>query len=94
MDVLDRVIGPSSASIFDLQLDPSMAQGFTLQNTQENADNNQIITVTASALPELAYGAAYYLRTHANMNVMKDFAGFFWSDSIRLMPCLIVSMNP
>ena len=91
MDVLERVIGPSSASIFNLQLDPSMAQGFTLQNTQENADSNQIITVTASALPELAYGAAYYLRTHANMNVTQNLPDFCL---IYLMLCLTVSTNP
>ena len=71
MDVLVRVIGASSASIFDLKLDPSMAQGFSLHNTQENA-KDKLITVTASALPELAYGAAYYLRTYADMQVNDD----------------------
>ena len=45
-----------------------MAQGFSLQNTQKNA-KDKLITVTASALPELAYGAAYYLRTYADMQV-------------------------
>ena len=73
MDVLVRVIGASSASIFDLKLDPSMAQGFSLHNTgTQEKTKDKLITVTASALPELAYGAAYYLRTYADMQVNDD----------------------
>eukprot|EP00912_Choanoflagellata_sp_UC4_P000529 UC4_evm1s330 len=75
-DVLTRVIGVKAASIFELKIDGSMEQGFTLDNCRGNC-NNAIITVTASDLPELAYGASYYLRSYANMNFAWQNTGGF-----------------
>jgi hypothetical protein len=58
MDVLTRVLGPTSAAIFELKLDATMEQGFRLTNTASAArEAGALITVTASASPELAYGA-------------------------------------
>ena len=81
-DVLARTLGNTSESAvcrpvsgscprkgclicFDLTLDANMAQGFAL-----SSGNVKPITVAvkASSLPELSYGAAYYLRTAANMS--------------------------
>lgn len=75
-NVLTRVLGAETASIFDLSLDPTMPQGFTLSTTPSplampaGASNRSEVTVkvTASGLPELAYGCAYYLRTYASMS--------------------------
>jgi hypothetical protein len=64
-DVLARVLGETTAAIFDLHLDSTLAQGFKLENSPANGS---VIKVTASGLPELAYGAAFYLRTRAGMS--------------------------
>ena len=108
MDMLTRVVGASSAAIFELKLceslttptsayfggerelctpagtlvrkaqsrtdawcatrsDTSMAQGFSLAAATDSA-SAATVSVTASGLPELAYGAGYYLRTEAGMS--------------------------
>ena len=77
MDVLTRVVSPTTAAIFELKLDPSMKQGFRMANAAADAPAGALISVTASGLPELAYGAAYYLRTHANMNFAWQWTGGF-----------------
>jgi hypothetical protein len=64
-DLLARVLGETTASIFELNLDSSSVQGFKLENSPVTGS---LIKVTASGLPELAYGAAFYLRTHAGMS--------------------------
>jgi hypothetical protein len=80
MDVLNRVIGPSSTGIFDLNLDPSMEQGFVLANVQNistkiSTANDARLSITASGLPELGYGAGYYLRKYAHMSFAWDRTG-------------------
>jgi hypothetical protein len=69
------VLGEETAAIFELYLDPTMKQGFKLANAASVVESDPrgpaaaaIISVTASSSPELAYGAAYYLRTHADMS--------------------------
>jgi|EP01046_Picozoa_sp_COSAG06_P071614 hypothetical protein len=69
LGVLTRVIGAKSAAIFELKLNASMEQGFTLAAATPTADGGgALVSVTASGLPELSYGAGYYLRTHAGMS--------------------------
>ena len=65
MDVLTRTIGASAASAFELSLDPQMEQGFTMAPAKGQAAK---VSITASGLPELGYGAGYYLRTRAGMS--------------------------
>ena len=69
LGVLTRVVGAKTASIFELKLDTSMEQGFSLAPASaEELESGVVVTVTASGLPELSYGAGYYLRTHAGMS--------------------------
>lgn len=82
VDVLTRVIGAESAAIFQLALNSTAPQGFTLSTAQSlhNPSHHDgpthsphsgmriTVVVTASGLPELAYGCAYYLRTYAQMS--------------------------
>jgi hypothetical protein len=82
VDVLTRVIGAESAAIFQLALNSTAPQGFTLSTAQslQNPSHHDgpthsphsgmriTVVVTASGLPELAYGCAYYLRTYAQMS--------------------------
>ena len=68
--VLQRVLGDKTAGVFELHIDTTMAQGFKLENVAPRpaaagGGSAAIISVTASSSPELAYGAAYYLRTYA-----------------------------
>ena len=74
-DVLTRTVGASSASIFRLQLDADMEQGFTLAPIATGEAGAPTVSVTASGLPELAYGAGYYLRTQANMSFAWERSG-------------------
>eukprot|EP00658_Telonema_sp_P-2_P011696 TRINITY_DN14485_c0_g1_i2.p1 TRINITY_DN14485_c0_g1~~TRINITY_DN14485_c0_g1_i2.p1 ORF type:complete len:632 (-),score=131.10 TRINITY_DN14485_c0_g1_i2:4-1899(-) len=68
-DMLVRVLGASTKQQvnFDLRLDPSMRQGFKLFSPS-TAANVTAVSVVASGLPELAFGAGYYLRTSAAMS--------------------------
>ena len=71
--VLPRVLGDKTAGVFELHIDTTMAQGFKLENVAPRpaaagGGSAAIISVTASSSPELAYGAAYYLRTYADMS--------------------------
>jgi hypothetical protein len=61
-DVLNRVIGAPLANQFHLVLDPTLEQGFIVTSIHDSEDNTTI-RVVASGLPELGFGAAYYLRT-------------------------------
>eukprot|EP00040_Diaphanoeca_grandis_P034275 m.212108 g.212108 ORF g.212108 m.212108 type:complete len:916 (+) comp33117_c0_seq2:280-3027(+) len=60
-NLLRRVVGNSTAAIFELKLNRSMLQGFTL----ETSGSPVKVHVTASGLVELTYGAGYYLRKYA-----------------------------
>ena len=60
--MLTRVVGAKSAAIFELKLNASMDQGFTLAAATPTEGSVAIVSVTASGLPELSYGAGYYLR--------------------------------
>lgn len=76
LGVLTRVVGAKTASIFQLKLDTSMEQGFSLAPASaEEMESGVVVTVTASGLPELSYGAGYYLRTHAGMSFAWDRSG-------------------
>lgn len=76
LGVLTRVVGAETASIFELKLDTSMEQGFSLAPAAaETAERGVVVTVTASGLPELSYGAGYYLRTYAGMSFAWDRSG-------------------
>ena len=66
-DMLTRVIGAEAASLFQLQVDPDMPQGFNASNANADAGTTRIVVV-GSGLPELAYGCGYYLRTQAHMS--------------------------
>eukprot|EP01043_Picozoa_sp_COSAG02_P059041 COSAG02_NODE_7451_length_3008_cov_1.214850_3_plen_143_part_00 len=76
LGVLTRVVGAETASIFELKVNSSMAQGFSLAPTAaETTENGVVVAVTASGLPELSYGAGYYLRTYAGMSFAWDRSG-------------------
>lgn len=71
LDVLTRVCGADTAAIFTLELDDTLQQGFVLSPVAPTTMRNgskAIISVRASGLPELAYGAAYYLRKYAHFS--------------------------
>ena len=87
-DVLARVLGGDVAAQFDLTLDPTMKQGFSLYTTafldapydtdvpsSSSSPSPVTVHVVASGLPELAYGCAYYLRTEARMSFAWERAG-------------------
>eukprot|EP01079_Euglenida_sp_SAG-EU17-18_P009494 gene9494-1707_t len=69
--LLARVVG-DVAGAFNLHVDPAMPQGFKMNSS---ASKPVVVTVTASGLPELAYGAGYYLRTYAHMSFSWDRTG-------------------
>lgn len=74
-DVLNRTCGPRTAAIFELKLDPSMAQGFSLAAAAGSNGGEATVAVTASGLPELGYGAGYYLRTQCGMSFAWERSG-------------------
>jgi hypothetical protein len=60
------------AAQFDLSIDTTMKQGFSVTTSGKTGPALRV-AVVASALPELAYGAAYYLRTEAHMSFVRLF---------------------
>ena len=87
-DVLARSIGAEAAGMFTLALDSTMEQGFTLSTTAApHGGGAAAVHVVASGLPELAYGAGYYLRKHCLMS-------FSWARYVQHRPRVTTGARP